>query len=39
MISLLVPDERGTVLTVSENGYGKRTPVGSSRPRGAPARA
>ena len=27
MISLLVPDERGTVLTVSENGYGKRTVV------------
>jgi DNA gyrase subunit A len=27
MISLLVPDERGTVLTVSENGYGKRTAV------------
>jgi DNA gyrase subunit A len=28
MISLLVPDERGAVLTVSENGYGKRTAVG-----------
>jgi DNA gyrase subunit A len=28
MISLLLPDERGAVLTVSENGYGKRTAVG-----------
>lgn len=27
MIALLVPDERGSVLTVSENGYGKRTAV------------
>ena len=27
MISLILPQEDGKVLTVSENGYGKRTPV------------
>jgi DNA gyrase subunit A len=27
MISLLIPDESGTILTASENGYGKRTAV------------
>ena len=27
MISLLIPDPSGAVLTVSENGYGKRTSI------------
>ena len=34
VIALIVPAENGSVLTASERGYGKRTPVGEFTPKG-----
>ena len=38
MISLIIPQEDGKVLTVSENGYGKRTDIADFPPRAAATR-